>query len=96
MGICQNILIMDRCQVCHKQDGNILCSCGKQVFCSTECLEASAHIKECDPKRLDLSLYTSLLVNLLPIIESGENDKELEHLLKQARNHIIDKLHAMK
>jgi len=87
---------MDKCQVCHKLDANILCSCGKQSFCSTECLESSEHIQECDPKRLDLHLYASLLVNLLPVMDASSNDKELQHLLKQARNYIINKLSELK
>lgn len=52
-------------------------------------------MKQCDPKKLDIGMYTSVLNNLNPIIETVERDKELYDMLILARKYIINKMFEM-
>lgn len=84
---------MDTCMVCEKIPANIVCPCGEFQFCSNDCLTKSNHIKTCDPKRIDIRLYNSVIYHLEPIITTAEKDTVLLDLLKNARKHCILKMY---
>lgn len=58
-------------------------------------MSKSEHIKRCDPKFLDLTMYTILLNNLNPIVEGSERDDVLHNILKNAQKHIVLKMHTL-
>jgi hypothetical protein len=52
-------------------------------------------MKECDPKKLDTSMYSVVLVNLNTLIDSVERDEELLQILKKARKHVVSKIQSL-
>lgn len=58
-------------------------------------MSKAEHTKRCDPKFLDVTMYTILLNNLNPIVEGSERDLVLHAILKNARKHIVLKMHEL-
>jgi hypothetical protein len=52
-------------------------------------------MKECDPKKMDASMYGVILVNLNTLIDSVERDEELCQILKKARKHVVNKIQSL-
>lgn len=52
-------------------------------------------MKECDPKKMDVSMYSVVLVNLNSIIDSVERDEELCEMLKKTRKYVVNKIQSL-
>lgn len=52
-------------------------------------------MKECDPKKMDINMYSVVLVNLNTIIDSVERDGELCEMLKNVRKHVVNKIQPL-
>jgi len=86
---------MELCRVCKKVNGTLVCPCGKFLYCGSDCLAKSEHLKVCEYQRMDFQHMVSIMHAFMPILEAVKDDKELHSRGKEFLLLLREKLNQL-